>query len=418
MSNNSALLAEREQRIFDAVALKEPDRVPILSPTTNAYPYIEAGYSMAEVTYDSDKAIDAVRKFLLKYQPDTGFGLGSCFEGHGPMLEASDCKCYLWAGMPEGRCPDDSIQQFIEFPTLLDNEIDDFLSDRTWTMLTKILPRAYGVFEPFAQIQTGGAFFPKLGYESIAFTMSKPEVRAALERLNQLAGMWGAYYGKSAAFNAEIEQLGFPCMSGIPGMVPFDWYSNFIRGTMNASMDIYDVPEKVQAILQKVIPVGVGNIKFNKPRTNRFIYIFMHKGMDGFLSDEQYEQFYWNNFMPQINAIIETGAIPYVFTEGPYNTRFEFLKTLPVGKCVVHFEETDMARAKKELAGVACVAGNFKYQTLARGSKQQVVDEAKRLLDICAPGGGYMFDLDGGMYDLPPENLEALYETVKEYGKY
>jgi uroporphyrinogen-III decarboxylase len=77
-----------------------------------------------------------------------------------------------------------------------------------------------------------------------------------------------------------------------------------------------------------------------------------------------------------------------------------------------------MARAKKELAGVACIAGNFRYQTLARGSKQQVVEEAKRLLDICAPGGGYMFDLDGGMCSLPRENIEALYETVKEYGKY
>ena len=80
--------------------------------------------------------------------------------------------------------------------------------------------------------------------------------------------------------------------------------------------------------------------------------------------------------------------------------------------------EVDMARAKKELGNIACIAGNFPYQKLARGTKDQVIDEAKRLLDIMAPGGGYIFDLDGGMYGMPEENLEALYQTIKEYGKY
>jgi hypothetical protein len=416
--NPQELLAQREQRILDAVALKEPDRVPILAPTTNQYPYIAQGHKLAQILYDIDAALDDIRKFLLKYQPDTGFGAGSCFEGHGPMLELSDCKCYLWPGMPGNRIPEDSIQQFIEFPTLEDGEIADFVTDRTWTMLTKILPRAYGVFAPFANINTAGAFFPKLGYESIAFTMAQEEVQDAIAKLKQLAGMWGAYYGKTGAFGAEIEQLGFPCMSGVPGMVPFDWYSNFLRGTMNASMDLYDDPDAVWAILQKVIPVGVGSIKWAAPRTNRFTYIFMHKGMDGFLSDEQYEKFYWKNFMPQINAIIETGSIPYVFTEGPYNSRFEFLKQLPVGKCVVHFEDVDMAVAKKELAGVACISGNFKYQSLARKTAAEVREEARKLLDICAPGGGYMFDLDGGMYGMPEGNLEALYDTLRTEGVY
>lgn len=418
MSDNAAALKEREQRIFDAVALKEPDRVPILAPTTNQFPYISAGHTMAEITYDVDLAFEDIRAFLTKYQPDTGFGTGSCFEGQGPMLELSDCKCYYWAGMPGNKCPEDSIQQFIEFPTLETDELEEFVKDRNWMMLTKVLPRAYGVFEPFAKINMSSAYFPKLGYEGVAFTMSQPEVQDAFQKLNQLAGMWGAYYGKTGAFAKEIEEMGFPCMSGVPGMVPFDWYSNFIRGTMNASMDLYDDPEIVSDILDTVMGVGLGNLKWQPSTPNRFRYVFMHKGMDGFLSEEHYADFYWKRYMPQINAIIEAGAIPYVFTEGPYDSRMEFLKQLPAGKCVVHFEEVDMARAKKELEGIACIAGNFPYQKLARGTKEQVVEEAKRLLDVMAPGGGYMFDLDGGMYGMPEENLEALYQTVKEYGKY
>lgn len=416
--NAAELLKEREQRIWDAVALKEPDRVPILAPTTNQFPYIRKGHKMSQILYDVDTAMQDLRDFLNTYQPDTGYGLGSCFEGHGPMLELSDCKCYLWPGMPGEKCPEDSVQQFVEFPTLQDDEIEEFTKDRNWVMLTKILPRAYGIFEPMKSINTAGCYFPKLGYESFAFTVGKPEVQEMFANLGKLAGMWGAYYGKTGAFVGEIEQMGFPCMSGVPGMVPFDWYSNFIRGTMNASMDIFETPEEVHEILEFVMGCGLGNIKFNKPRPGRFHYIFMHKGMDKFLSDDQYGQFYWKYYMPQIQAIIDNGEIPYVFTEGPYNTRFEYLKQLPKGKCVVHFEQVDMARAKQELEGVACIAGNFPYQHIRNNSKEQVVEEAKRLLDVMAPGGGYMFDLDGGMYDLPEENLEALYETIRTEGAY
>ena len=72
-------------------------------------------------------------------------------------------------------------------------------------------------------------------------------------------------------------------------------------------------------------------------RTGNIGMIWMHKGMDGFLSDEHYERFYWRPFMRVIDAIIESGMIPYLFTEGKYSTRYEFLKQLPRGKCMVHF---------------------------------------------------------------------------------
>ena len=416
---NEELFDERLKRVKDAVSLTEPDRVPILAPTTNQYPYIRKGHKMAQINYDIDTAMADIKDFLTTFEPDTAFGVGSLFEGQGPMFEAADCKCYLWAGMPSGKCPEDSIQQFIEFPTLEDDEFEEFAKDRTWTMLTKVLPRAYGFLEPMKKVNCGAAFFPKLGYEGICFTAANPEVGEMYATMGKLAGMWGQYYGKTGdPFINEMEAMGFPVMSGMVGMVPFDWYSNFIRGTMNASMDVLEDPEFVHDVLQTVMGVGLGNTKWNPPRKDRFRYIFMHKGMDGFLSADQYEEFYWKYYMPQIQAIIDAGSIPYIFTEGPYNTRFEFLKQLPKGKCVVHFEEVDMATAKKELGDVACIAGNFPYQLLARGTKQEVIDKAKELLDVCAPGGGYLFDLDGGMYDLPEENLVALYETVKEYGKY
>ena len=40
------------------------------------------------------------------------------------------------------------------------------------------------------------------------------------------------------------------------------------------------------------------------------------------------------------------------------------------------------------------------------------------MLDVCAPGGGYIFDLNGCLENCKPENLEAMFETLEQYGKY
>ena len=48
---------------------------------------------------------------------------------------------------------------------------------------------------------------------------------------------------------------------------------------------------------------------------------------------------------------------------------------------------------------------------------EQVIDEAKRLIDACAPGGGFIFETSCGIDLAKKENLEALRDTVRTYGK-
>ena len=77
-----------------------------------------------------------------------------------------------------------------------------------------------------------------------------------------------------------------------------------------------------------------------------------------------------------------------------------------------------MEIAKKKLGDMACIAGGFPVWIVEHGTKQQVVDEVKRVLDICAPGGGYIFEGGYSFGEAPIENVHAMYETVLEYGKY
>ena len=111
-------------------------------------------------------------------------------------------------------------------------------------------------------------------------------------------------------------------------------------------------------------------------------------------------------------------VVPFLYSEGNYDSRLEAMCDLPKGKCLVHFEFVDMKRAKETVGQVACISGNLPISLLEYGTKEQVVEETKKLLEICMPGGGYIFDTNGGTDRAKPENVEAMFETVREFGKY
>lgn len=120
----------------------------------------------------------------------------------------------------------------------------------------------------------------------------------------------------------------------------------------------------------------------------------------------------------EIEEIINLGMIPYVFLEGPYNTRLEILKQVPKGKVIYMFEQVDIAKAKKILGDTACICGNLPSADLIYGKKEDIIENTKRMLDICAPGGGFMMDCSIVIDHYDEEKFSAWYETTLEYGRY
>ena len=47
----------------------------------------------------------------------------------------------------------------------------------------------------------------------------------------------------------------------------------------------------------------------------------------------------------------------------------------------------------------------------------EVVDCTRKLIDTCAPGGGFMIDTSAPVDDAKPENFMAMFETVETYGR-
>jgi uroporphyrinogen decarboxylase len=81
----------------------------------------------------------------------------------------------------------------------------------------------------------------------------------------------------------------------------------------------------------------------------------------------------------------------------------------------------DGARLKQEFGkDIAFWGGGINTQkTLPRGSPQEVREEVRRRICDFAPGGGYVFAAVHNIQpDVPPENIVAMLEAWKEYGRY
>jgi uroporphyrinogen decarboxylase len=58
-------------------------------------------------------------------------------------------------------------------------------------------------------------------------------------------------------------------------------------------------------------------------------------------------------------------------------------------------------------------------QVLPRGTPQQVKDEVRRRIEDLAPGGGFIFNTVHNIQaDVPPENIVAMWEALREHGRY
>lgn len=408
---------EKVKRVEDAIALKEPDQIPI-KPSPAIFPVLDAGFTVAESIYD--ESLETYRKAIFKYlndfDPDCGIGVGNNYAGEGPLLELTNPKNMRWAGMPGNLIDDNSIQQYIEYPFLEDDEFDEFFSDRTGWTINKALPRSSTVTESFEKLKIESFMG---GIRGVAASFSQPEVKKTIQKLWEIDEKYKEFDQRAAAFAKEVEDAGYPIFIGGGAAVPFDAYSDGLRGTLNSLADIYERPEDVERYIEEFHEQQLERIRATKGiGDGKHVFMALHKGMDGFMSDDTYEKFYWKHLKEIIETIIEVGKVPYIFTEGKYNTRLKFLADVPKGKVFYHFETVDMAEAKKILGDVACISGGLSAKIMNFGTKQEVIDETKRIIDACAPGGGFIFETACGLDYCSHENVEAMFDTVRNYGKH
>jgi hypothetical protein len=404
---------ERATRLKDAIQMKKkPDRVPIFT-VYGFYPALYAGFTPREVMYDYDKCNIAWKKYVLDFAPDGH--IGPWVPGPGKLFDILDYKLYSWPG--HGVAPEYSYQ-CNEGEYMKADEYDAFIEDPSNFYSNIYLPRIYGALEHFTAPHIADVL-EMYGAALNFIPFGLPPVQAAYKALLEAGNEALKYIGAVGAYNSELAAAGFPAFWDGPAKPPFDMIGDTLRGTKGIMTDMYRQPDKLLKALEVMTPLVIKNgVAGVNASGVPIVAIVMHKGADGFLSDEQYKKFYWPPFRKVLIGLIDEGIVPFCFVEGGYNTRLNVIRDIPKGKVIWWLDRTDMAKAKEILGDVACIGGNVPPDLLAVGTPQQVKDYVKKLIDTCAEGGGYILGNGTVMEQAKTENLHAMIDTVKEYGVY
>ncbi len=401
-------------RIKDAVQLKKtPDRVPVaLLPSM--FPFINADMTIEEAMYDYDKSVDAFRKFILEFKPD--MHIGAAQAGPGKFYEILDYKLYKWPG--HGVAPEHSYQCF-EGEYMKAEEYDLLITDPSFYFRNFYLPRVFGALEGFTMLPplTGILEIYGVAFNFIPYAL--PPVQGTFNALFEAGAEALKWATAMGGLNGELASLGFPTILGGFTKAPFDTIGDTLRGTRGIMMDMYRQPDKLLKALEALVPVMIGmGIGSMQQTGNPQIFMPLHKGADGFLSDEQFKKFYWPTFKAVMMGLIEGGCIPFPALEGHWSSRLKVIQDIPKGKTMWMVDQTDMAKTKKTLGKNACLIGNVSSSMLNLGTPQDVRDYAKKLIDSAGKGGGFIMS-NGAFFDeAKPENVHAMTDTAKEYGVY
>jgi len=327
-------------------------------------------------------------------------------------MDIMDYKNYSWPGHGLG----DNVNtfQFIEAQYMKADEYDAFIKDPSDFGFRVITPRIVGAAEALADFPPLNTLMGTPMSMTVPFTRRK--MRDAFKRMIAAGEEMERQRKILADFNREAREMGFPEGRGGMGIAPFDVLGDFLRGTAGVAIDMFRQPEKLLEAIDVITEI---NIKRFIATAGHTIGFPLHKGDDTFMSRKQFERFYWPSLKKTIDALIEEGIMVSLFAEGAYNERLEYIGDFPKGWVTWMFDKTDMAKAKKMIGDKCCISGNVPGSIVITGTPKQVKEECRKLIETCAPGGGYI--LAGGCTATEtknPANFRAFMEAAREYGVY
>ncbi|MBN2240930.1 MAG: hypothetical protein JW712_14265 [Dehalococcoidales bacterium] len=408
-----AAYQRRLKRLSTAYKVEVPDRVPVSLPVEN-FPAYYAGTDFKTVMYDYDELYRAWRKYLDDFDMDSYNSPGMVMPGR--VYDILDYRAYHWPG--HGLLDTATGHQYVEGEYMMADEYDALIKNPADFWMRTYLPRVLGIFEPLTGLQPLTDIWESPASYFMPFM--SPGVKEMLRKLADVGdelARWSEVVGRCSV---EAIKAGVPAqMVGSIAKAPFDIIGDTLRGTRGIMLDMLRQPDKLLEAVDAITEITIDNLIATVNKSKGLMAFFvLHKGADGFLSDSQFDKFYWPSLRKLMLALINEGIIPMLFAEGSYNTRIEKFDEFKKGEVAWLFDRTDMAFAKKVLGDRCCISGNVPTSLITTGTPEEVKDYCKELIDVCAPGGGFILAGGAMVARANPENLIAMMDAAKEYGMY
>jgi hypothetical protein len=398
---------ERVRKIYDM----EPHDRPIadLFLGVNEYVVRRKGISGKDMVYNHEKLREPLLEFHNEFQPDVSVGP---LPYPGKVMDMLGYKSYVWGGQ---KLPDHLTIQAVEGEYMTGDEYKDFVADPTNFWMKKYLPRVMPTLAPLAMLTEFPRVSENVDIIDLIVPFGLPPFQEMLKTLMEAGNELMKMLGVVGQTGAMIAGAGFPGMAYNIAKVPFDYLGDTVRGTKGILTDMYRRPNDLLAACEAYVPVLINAIVNASDRNGAPAVLYvLHKGADGFMSQAQFEKFYWPYWKQCMLGLYEEGITSYLFIEGSYNNRLECLAEMPEKSLVCHFDKTDMRRVKEILSDKFIIAGNVPASLMSAGTVDEVRAYCADLVELFEDAPAYIMAHGCYFENTTDEKLRAFMDSVKK----
>ena len=370
------MFEERMQIRNDSIAGKIPKRLFVVGSFTLEAACSYAGIDLAKAHYDmelTEKAFEAICKDF--------------YSDSLPVLNLRFPASYQILGAKNWVLGSNGAVQHPEIVTMEADDYDDYIAKPYDTIIEKFLPRVCTELD------------------------TDPETKALV-----LAKAYQSYKKQSdATFGLYMKlsmKYGFA-----PGFIagelieaPFDFLADQLRGFKEINMDLRRRPDKVKAACEATLPLMLRRANTEVVYPGKINFIPLH--LAPYIKPSDFEKYYWPTLEELVVEQDKAGIGCLLFAEEDWTRYLGYLERLPKSS-IIWVENGDYKKFKETVGKDHLMGGFFDPTITLTRSKEDCIDEAKRLIDVCAPGGKFFFTFDRGIMDIKSVDVSKLQAVLE-----
>jgi uroporphyrinogen-III decarboxylase len=368
----------RKERFEAAIVLEKPDRVPVM-PLMISFPIRHKGMTQAEAWRDLDKAFQAT---VDTFDELGGFDILAKTNIYWPMLGGRFANAPVRNLIPGRELPENALAQ-IQERELFTREDYDRIASLGWNAFWE-------------------EHYPVMANKS----------------LDRLATAQNILLERYCHEKQTCEERGIPVLLGAAVDSVLMAFS-LSRTLTQFTMDLFEVPDKVQAAMEATCDDLIQNTLDTIAITKgQIAFIVLERGSGAIYRLELFERFEWPYLQRYVDAFVLEGITPWLHLDTDWGLNLPYFNQLPKGKCVADLDgNTDIFKAKEILDGHMCISGDVRADILSLGQPMQIREYCQRLIDDVGKDGGFLLTTGCECpVDAKFENVKMMVDVAKTYG--
>ncbi|MBI4786558.1 MAG: uroporphyrinogen-III decarboxylase [Chloroflexi bacterium] len=367
---------ERFNRIQKAIRLEPVERVPVVYMGAAFAPRY-MGMSMAEFCADPEAALQV----SLAAMDKLGGLDGVNFPSIGRITPALTSLWLSRVAVPGRDLPADSLWQVCEAEVMTTDDYDAIITQGWNPFLTDYLPR---VIEP------------REFRESVEWTT------ANIPRIMRL-----------------YQEHQYVVVCDAPALVnhPFEYLCGG-RSMSQFYLDLYRMPEQVQAAMDVILAEEIAKIRAASPAGGiRGAWLGGWRTASALLGPKLWNRFVWPYYVKLAEELIRVNITPIFHWDQDWTRDVGRLADLPAKKCILNPDGMTNLKTFKQMVGNRmAVMGDVPASLFAAGTPDDIRNYVRELVELFEGQGLILCPGCDVPINAKPENVEAFIAASHEFG--